>query len=1097
MRKYKLLLIIFALLLIPIVIFAEEEKYSNAIKTANNYNTKFNTFSRYLRFSDKYGFNGSPYKDINFTKGGLLSKTEFDITMNGFATSSYSYLYEGMDYWTMTKNDGKYYVISDNPEYESIESKHNTKVTEYAKHKSKVKGIGTFDNPWIFIGKYNVIVKAGTGGKLDNKVKVEKEVYDGETVTIEITTENGYLYDNNDCGIIAKLNGSKLTLEHIDRDIECTVTFKENKYALSLPQPYREVKTKFPHKIEPCCYFSTPDPQNFFSQYNIGYFKDENYKQVLSIIKPPYREGWEFKGYYVNEIKEENRLVFGYDYKTRKSNPNLTVNFTTSKTLIKKNDKTDKIIADIAPRKYIVTFDFTGGKNGTTSLQVTYDYDIDKITAPVREGYVFLGYWTQKDGNGTQYYDGDGNSTHVWEIDEDNPKLYAHWKICTKDYYCPGDNVEHKCPIGYGTETTGTIHCNQCRYWDPCNYTTQECRYGCDWCPGQDLGGYTDYVRCMNYCAYSCSGTRCIKPGGYCNCSSCHHKETVCHGAWIYNTTCTDATVYTVNLNKQGADDTSEGTSSYTVSYYGTNPVTSVTTVSLPKKKGYIFEGYRVKSDGTGTKIIDRNIEYSTSFDSNKTYTSEQYNSLISINGLIIQKDIKSKATLNNNKYTIYINWKACEKGSYCPGNNKEYLCDVGHYQNEKGKTSCKECNAGTYSPDEGRETCLDCSKNTYQDLKGQSVCKPCATGYKSGVKATKCDPITYKVKYNANSGSGTMTDSTHTYDTAKALTANSFTKTNHDFIGWNTKEDGTGTAYTDKQSVKNLTTTDGATINLYAQWKSRSSFEFKYTGTFAYKDGNASEVTKTNASVQLKEATWQVKFLTSGTLTVTSISSNIDVFLVGGGGGAGGCGTTRGGGGGGGGYTTTQTNFSISNTSYSVTIGSGGGCGGNGGSSSAFGYTANGGGAGAAYSNGRGGNGGSGGGGNFGGNGYPSPEGAGGSNGSSGQDGRVRTYASNGNINEYNNGGSGCSTNGGCKINGSKCYNTRAFCESSGELYAGGGAGFDHEYCGVGGAGGGAGSGQSGWCVCGCPGRAVANKGGGGAQSGGSSGIVIIRNKR
>lgn len=101
----------------------------------------------------------------------------------------------------------------------------------------------------------------------------------------------------------------------------------------------------------------------------------------------------------------------------------------------------------------------------------------------------------------------------------------------------------------------------------------------------------------------------------------------------------------------------------------------------------------------------------------------------------------------------------------------------------------------------------------------------------------------TYYVKYNANGGSGTMSNSTHTYGTAKALTANAFTKTgytityNHNgsgasnvtatsnmvFSKWNTKSDGSGTAYSNKQSVSNLTATAGGTVNLYAQWSNGS----------------------------------------------------------------------------------------------------------------------------------------------------------------------------------------------------------------------------------------------------------------------------------
>jgi uncharacterized repeat protein (TIGR02543 family) len=77
----------------------------------------------------------------------------------------------------------------------------------------------------------------------------------------------------------------------------------------------------------------------------------------------------------------------------------------------------------------------------------------------------------------------------------------------------------------------------------------------------------------------------------------------------------------------------------------------------------------------------------------------------------------------------------------------------------------------------------------------------------------------TYTVAYKANGGSGTMESSSHTYDVEKTLTANSFTRTGHAFAGWNTEANGSGTSYTDGESVTNLTPTNGATVNLYAQW--------------------------------------------------------------------------------------------------------------------------------------------------------------------------------------------------------------------------------------------------------------------------------------
>ncbi len=83
----------------------------------------------------------------------------------------------------------------------------------------------------------------------------------------------------------------------------------------------------------------------------------------------------------------------------------------------------------------------------------------------------------------------------------------------------------------------------------------------------------------------------------------------------------------------------------------------------------------------------------------------------------------------------------------------------------------------------------------------------------------------TYKVKYNGNGATvGSMSDSSHVYDQSKGLNKNTFFRVGWKFLGWNTKADGTGTNYTDQQSVKNLSATNGAVINLYAKWDEQPS---------------------------------------------------------------------------------------------------------------------------------------------------------------------------------------------------------------------------------------------------------------------------------
>ncbi len=80
--------------------------------------------------------------------------------------------------------------------------------------------------------------------------------------------------------------------------------------------------------------------------------------------------------------------------------------------------------------------------------------------------------------------------------------------------------------------------------------------------------------------------------------------------------------------------------------------------------------------------------------------------------------------------------------------------------------------------------------------------------------------PNTYTVVFDGNGAtSGFMSSQNMAYGTETALKENEFVKADYQFIGWN---DGINT-YADKQSVKNLTTENGATVTLSAVWKQKA----------------------------------------------------------------------------------------------------------------------------------------------------------------------------------------------------------------------------------------------------------------------------------
>ncbi len=89
---------------------------------------------------------------------------------------------------------------------------------------------------------------------------------------------------------------------------------------------------------------------------------------------------------------------------------------------------------------------------------------------------------------------------------------------------------------------------------------------------------------------------------------------------------------------------------------------------------------------------------------------------------------------------------------------------------------------------------------------------------------ATTCSaPADVTVTFDANGGEGTMADQVMDYNTATALTANSFTRTGYSFAGWATSATGSK-AYDDEEPVtltKNMT--------LYALW-SKNNYNVIFT---------------------------------------------------------------------------------------------------------------------------------------------------------------------------------------------------------------------------------------------------------------------------
>ena len=247
----------------------------------------------------------------------------------------------------------------------------------------------------------------------------------------------------------------------------------------------------------------------------------------------------------------------------------------------------------------------------------------------------------------------------------------------------------------------------------------------------------------------------------------------------------------------------------YTVAYNG-NGATGGSTASsshiYDTSKNLTANGF-VKNHS-----ITYNHNYSGSTNAIKSvaYTFKNWNTAANGTGTAYNNSasVKNLTTTNGGTVNLYAQWTS-NSATYVPSARTGYVFE------------------GWYSEPECINKVFD---NNYTPTSDMTV-------------YAKWIPITYTVAYNGNGATGgSTTSTTHTYDTSKNLTANGYERKytvtyNHNYSGsentskiatysfknWNTVANGSGTTYSNSQSVKNLTTTNGGTVNLYAQWTSSS----------------------------------------------------------------------------------------------------------------------------------------------------------------------------------------------------------------------------------------------------------------------------------
>ena len=251
---------------------------------------------------------------------------------------------------------------------------------------------------------------------------------------------------------------------------------------------------------------------------------------------------------------------------------------------------------------------------------------------------------------------------------------------------------------------------------------------------------------------------------------------------------------------------------------------TSAVTLPTPTKAGYTFGGWYKESSCT-TKVGDGGASYTP------TGNITLYAKWIAN---------KYKVTLNNQSATTAgttAYWYKYNTTTTVDGTTVYYYTDEAMSASPmKTSTITKPTKTGyTFG---GYYTGTNGSGTQYIDANGKCI----NSIYKVAGNTTlyaKWTVNTYTVEYyqgnnTETAGATKLTSSSHTYGTAKTLTAYSGTApSGWTFAGWSANNGTTATTvtYTNSQSVNNLTATNGGTVKLYAIFKRNVTFKSAASG--------------------------------------------------------------------------------------------------------------------------------------------------------------------------------------------------------------------------------------------------------------------------
>lgn len=173
-----------------------------------------------------------------------------------------------------------------------------------------------------------------------------------------------------------------------------------------------------------------------YEKYGIRYTaqseKVVNNPASISAVTSPKKFGYDFTGYFTSANGEGNKFADGINPLMQTPNANHTVAITKD-TVMFNAKNTHTVYANYTPRTPVISFNKQGGLGGSDSTTATFGSDLplvdnnkNSLSAPLKEGWSFKGYYTEPNGKGTMFYNESMGATKTCDF-EDNLTVYAYW----------------------------------------------------------------------------------------------------------------------------------------------------------------------------------------------------------------------------------------------------------------------------------------------------------------------------------------------------------------------------------------------------------------------------------------------------------------------------------------------------------------------------------------------------------------------------------------------------------------------------------------------------------------------------------------------